>query len=99
MRSGWKSARQKGFGADYTVFRSLQRKTPCTTGWHSAVSVTHPYSSHTFSHFHLDIVPVAANVTDRTAVHDDSDGIWYNSQNPPVIGLAAPVETLLKQIG
>lgn len=54
---------------------------------------------HTFSHFHLDIVPVAANVTDRTAVHDDSDGIWYNSQNPPAIGLAAPVETLLKQIG
>ncbi|MGL4277357.1 MAG: hypothetical protein ACRCS2_08995, partial [Morganella morganii] len=30
---------------------------------------------------------------------DDSDGIWYNSQNPPAIGLAAPVETLLKQIG
>ena len=23
---------QKGSGADYTVFRSLQRKTPCTTG-------------------------------------------------------------------
>ncbi len=54
---------------------------------------------HTFSHFHLDIVPVATSITDRTAIRDGSDGIWYNSQNPPAIGLAAPVENLLKQIG
>lgn len=54
---------------------------------------------HTFSHFHLDIVPVATNITDRTAIRDGGDGIWYNSQNPPAIGLAAPVDNLLKQIG
>ena len=54
---------------------------------------------HTFSHFHLDIVPVATSITDRTAIRDGSDGIWYNSRNPPAIGLAAPVENLLKQIG
>lgn len=53
---------------------------------------------HTFSHFHLDIVPMLINVSQRRAMMDESSGIWYDLNHPPAVGLAAPVEKLLSQL-
>ncbi|WP_067709024.1 A/G-specific adenine glycosylase [Erwinia sp. ErVv1] len=53
---------------------------------------------HTFSHFHLDIVPVWLEVTSTGAAMDEGAGLWYNLAQPPSVGLAAPVERLLQQL-
>lgn len=59
---------------------------------------------HTFSHFHLDIVPLwLALPTDAPhALHDacmeEKSGLWYNLAQPPAVGLAAPVERLLRML-
>ncbi|KHT27989.1 A/G-specific adenine glycosylase [Pectobacterium carotovorum] len=58
---------------------------------------------HTFSHFHLDIVPLWLDVsqTDRSqnrSCMDDGAGLWYNLAQPPSVGLAAPVERLLREL-
>ncbi|WP_440866870.1 A/G-specific adenine glycosylase [Symbiopectobacterium purcellii] len=59
---------------------------------------------HTFSHFHLDIVPLwLALPTDIPhALHDacmeEKAGLWYNLAQPPAVGLAAPVERLLRML-
>lgn len=53
---------------------------------------------HTFSHFHLDIVPMWLALPSHGAAMDDGAGLWYNLAQPPSVGLAAPVERLLKQL-
>ncbi|WP_413721432.1 A/G-specific adenine glycosylase [Sodalis sp. RH23] len=54
---------------------------------------------HTFSHFHLDIVPVLLNTDGAQRCMDEGAGLWYNLAQPPSVGLAAPVERLLLQAG
>ncbi|WP_413737072.1 A/G-specific adenine glycosylase [Sodalis sp. RH21] len=54
---------------------------------------------HTFSHFHLDIVPLRLDVSGTQRCMDDGAGLWYNLAQPPSVGLAAPVERLLLQVG
>ncbi|WP_387464821.1 A/G-specific adenine glycosylase [Photorhabdus sp. RM323S] len=53
---------------------------------------------HTFSHFHLDIVPIKINILSFAACMDEHKGLWYNLQQPATVGLAAPVEYLLQQL-
>ncbi|RKQ41426.1 A/G-specific adenine glycosylase [Enterobacter sp. R1(2018)] len=53
---------------------------------------------HTFSHFHLDIVPVWLPVHSFTGCMDEGGALWYNLAQPPSVGLAAPVERLLQQL-
>ncbi|WP_392560876.1 A/G-specific adenine glycosylase [Orbus sturtevantii] len=53
---------------------------------------------HTFSHFHLDMVPIYTQIEQNNACLDQSDGCWYNLSSPPKIGLAAPVSNLLRQL-
>ncbi|KMW73405.1 adenine glycosylase [Photorhabdus luminescens subsp. luminescens] len=53
---------------------------------------------HTFSHFHLDIVPIKINILSFTTCMDENTGLWYNLQQPATVGLAAPVEYLLQQL-
>ena len=50
---------------------------------------------HTFSHFHLDIQPVALHVAARPARVEDGAWVWYNRSAPAAIGLAAPVTKLI----
>ncbi|MBD1226036.1 A/G-specific adenine glycosylase [Xenorhabdus griffiniae] len=54
---------------------------------------------HTFSHFHLDIVPIKIDILTFDSCMDESKGLWYNLRQPATIGLAAPVEYLLQQLG
>ena len=53
---------------------------------------------HTFSHFHLEIVPIYCEIKNNTKCLDESNGYWYklNSENAK-IGLATPVYNLLNQ--
>ncbi|RRE06379.1 adenine DNA glycosylase [Klebsiella pneumoniae] len=53
---------------------------------------------HTFSHFHLDIVPMWLTVHSCGACMDEGNALWYNLAQPPSVGLAAPVERLLQQL-
>jgi A/G-specific adenine glycosylase len=55
---------------------------------------------HTFSHYHLDITPLVVELdASPSAVMEASRYLWYNVRQPPQIGLAAPVATLLTQLG
>ncbi|WP_213732026.1 A/G-specific adenine glycosylase [Citrobacter europaeus] len=53
---------------------------------------------HTFSHFHLDIVPMWLPVSSFSSCMDEGNALWYNLAQPPSVGLAAPVERLLQQL-
>lgn len=57
-----------------------------------------PSFRHTFSHFHLDIHPVKVQVKQfLPMVMEETGIIWYNLDNPPKLGLAAPVKQLLSE--
>lgn len=59
---------------------------------------TLPILRHSFSHFHLDIEPVHAQVAGHAmGVMDSEQLIWYNTQQPDARGLPTPVQTLLTQ--
>ncbi len=54
---------------------------------------------HTFSHYHLDITPVMVALHSAPqAVMEDAGQLWYKLRQPPQIGLAAPVASLLAQL-
>jgi A/G-specific adenine glycosylase len=54
---------------------------------------------HTFSHYHLDITPVVAELdASPLTVMEGSRQLWYDLRHPPQIGLAAPVATLLTKL-
>lgn len=54
---------------------------------------------HTFSHYHLDIVPLRYQLTQLPSMINDSHhGQWYNLLNPPQVGLAAPVVQILESL-
>ncbi|OCG19967.1 MULTISPECIES: A/G-specific adenine glycosylase [unclassified Gilliamella] len=53
---------------------------------------------HTFSHFHLDIIPIHCVITKYKNYLDGSCGYWYNLKSDNAkIGLATPIYNLLKQ--
>lgn len=65
------------------------------------LSVTSPEQQpefrHTFSHFHLDILPVVALAkAPVNRVLEADNRVWYNTQQPETLGLPAPVVTILK---
>ncbi len=54
---------------------------------------------HTFTHFHLDIAPVAIDledVQDRNA--KECGALWYDLKRPQSLGLAAPVKKLMDKL-
>lgn len=53
---------------------------------------------HTFSHYHLLIKPVTAQIiSKRQMVADQSKQIWYKTSSQQQLGLAAPVKELLNK--
>lgn len=53
---------------------------------------------HTFSHFHLDVIPVFARIENYYRVMDSDSYLWYNFIQSPTIGVAAPVKKLLDSL-
>ncbi len=73
----------------------------CLDLWGSEPSrvSTWPDFRHTFSHYHLDITPVVAELDSVPAqVMEGSGQLWYNLREAPRVGLAAPVAGLLEQL-
>lgn len=55
-----------------------------------------PLFRHTFSHFHLDITPVACRLKNpANQVMEATNRVWYNTQRPESLGLPAPVVKIL----
>jgi A/G-specific adenine glycosylase len=52
---------------------------------------------HTFSHFHLDMTIISAKLAgnQEARIMEGAAGVWYNPDNPPRLGLAAPVKKLI----
>ena len=50
---------------------------------------------HTFSHYHLDIVPILFTLNKMPDVIHVRQGQWYDLHDPAKIGLAAPVQKIL----
>lgn len=58
-----------------------------------------PLFRHTFSHFHLDITPIACQVkSPANHVMEATNRVWYNTQQPESLGLPAPVLKILNQL-
>ncbi|MFK8067710.1 MAG: A/G-specific adenine glycosylase [Gammaproteobacteria bacterium] len=54
---------------------------------------------HTFSHFHLEITPVIAEIKNNpTMIMEPGQTLWYKADQIKNIGLAAPVAKLLQKI-
>ncbi|HEX6259389.1 MAG TPA: A/G-specific adenine glycosylase [Woeseiaceae bacterium] len=54
---------------------------------------------HSFSHYHLDIKPVALHLDSVYArVADGASGIWYKYAKAPDFGIAAPVMKLIENL-
>ncbi len=55
---------------------------------------------HTFSHYHLDYVPVVIDVEPghSDGVMDAADRVWYNPARRQRLGLPAPISKLIQQI-
>ena len=54
---------------------------------------------HTFSHFHLDITPVRAQIIEQQQkVTEASKQVWYKPHSQQQIGLAAPIKKLLESL-
>jgi len=50
---------------------------------------------HTFTHFHLDIEPIAAFTNN---INNHTEGQWFDLNQPINVGLAAPVKALITQL-
>ncbi len=58
-----------------------------------------PAFRHSFSHFHLDITPIPAQLQGTTTrAMEANPTVWYNVRRPDVRGLPAPVKRLLEQL-
>ena len=56
----------------------------------------HPVFRHTFSHFHLDITPVVSQLNSpANHVMEATNRVWYNTHQPELLGLPAPVLKIL----
>ena len=58
-----------------------------------------PAVRHTFSHFHLDIMPCHLQLQNpMTSVMEAGQGLWYNTRHCKALGIAAPVTRLLAEL-
>jgi A/G-specific adenine glycosylase len=70
----------------------------CLTRFKFKVSLSHEGTKfrHTFSHFHLDIFPIYLMINHHQCrVEDDEEKGWWQQNQLPAIGLAAPIKKLL----
>ncbi len=59
-----------------------------------------PTLRHSFSHFHLDITPIPAQLVGETnQAMENAETVWYNVRRPDRRGFSAPVKYLLEQLG
>ncbi len=85
--------------SEHSDARLLSAWSSATLGLKVEVRQHWPVVRHTFSHFHLHINPVTAEVVGKsTTVMEMADAVWYKLDHPDKRGLAAPVKRLLQQL-
>ena len=58
-----------------------------------------PVLRHTFSHYHLEIMPIVAKVAKQMpAIMEKQPILWYNLNQALEQGIAAPIKRLLQQL-
>ena len=58
-----------------------------------------PVVRHSFSHFHLEITPISAQLLrSQPGVMENPQTVWYNLTQPDARGFAAPVKRLIEQL-
>ena len=58
-----------------------------------------PTLRHSFSHFHLDITPIPAQLVGGTdQAMENAETVWYNVRRPDQRGFSAPVKYLLDEL-
>ncbi|MFP8968133.1 A/G-specific adenine glycosylase [Pokkaliibacter sp. CJK22405] len=67
-------------------------------GGKASSKITLEPRQHTFSHFHLQMIPVIYDLADSGEVMEVSGQLWYNLRQPEEVGLAAPVKRLLLEL-
>ena len=73
----------------------------CQQQWQFKVAEIEDVESfrHTFSHYHFDITPCHVQVKNPSqCVMEAEQQVWYNSTQNHRLGLAAPVQTILKHL-
>ncbi len=63
-----------------------------------AIEERWPSLRHSFSHFHLEILPVYLRSRGQQTQVADNNSTWFSPATPANIGLAAPVKALLTQL-
>ncbi|MEE8387276.1 MAG: A/G-specific adenine glycosylase [Acidiferrobacterales bacterium] len=85
--------------SEHSDARLLSAWSSKTLGLEIKVRQRWPVVRHTFSHFHLHIHPVTAEVVGKsTTAMEMADAVWYKLDHPDRRGLAAPVKRLLQQL-
>lgn len=83
---------------DQQALQQLQQLLPGNQATEHAL----PSFRHTFSHYHLEIHPVLLQLNKAPAyIADNTDKqpyCWYNLEQPPAIGLPAPIKKLIKEL-
>ena len=96
------SVRRWAYGADCSVFHSLPTKRACAWLAQRQIKADNltqlTVFRHTFSHFHLDIVPMWFTVHSSGACMDEGNALWYNLSAAAVGRSGGPVERLLQQL-
>ena len=57
-----------------------------------------PLLRHSFTHFDLDIEPLLVECSGGNAVMEEGRWLWYDSQAPAKLGLAAPVKQMIQAV-
>ena len=73
----------------------------CRERWQFDVTAPEevPGFRHSFSHYHLDILPCRLRVKNPDqCVMEDQGIVWYNIAQPDRLGLAAPIRTILQNL-
>ncbi|MFE8070806.1 A/G-specific adenine glycosylase [Marinobacteraceae bacterium S3BR75-40.1] len=52
---------------------------------------------HTFSHYHLDIMPVRLTARDSHRVQDNPNLVWYSPEDALTLGLPAPIRKVIAE--
>ncbi len=83
------------------VDETSARETVARTQTHARGAIAFralPAFTHTFTHFHLDVTPLAAAVDYPAAIADDADRRWLHRHEAAALGLPAPVRKLIASL-
>ena len=62
-------------------------------------STPHESIAHTFTHFRLMLSPIEIQIHEPgNRVMDSHEWLWYNVNDPQQIGIAKPIEQILRRI-